>query len=720
MQAARTSRAFAGPIIAAGLTILAAATGAEPAGVWRPTRLAAPPRIDGVLDDTAWQAIPPLVAFSQVEPVAGAAPSERTEVRLGWDEKNLYFAAVAHDAEPAGIVATQRKRDVDLGDDDHIVLVLDPFLDRRNGYLFAFNALGARRDALVENGFELNANWDGIWEVKSRRTPTGWIAEGAIPLSTMSFNPLAAGWGFNVERRIARRSERMRWRAPSLQYEVSMLPEAGLLAGLTGLRRGLGLELRPYASLTYVDDRRTGLASTRLKPGFDLFYKITDSTTAVLTVNTDFADAEVDERQVNLTRFALSFPEKRAFFLQDAGIFSFSLINSSPLPYNSRRIGIGPNGEQIDLLGGVRISGREGRVNFGTLAVRLDRSGGLDAKDLGVARVSVNIFEGSSAGLIATRGDPGTNGRAWLVGSDFTYRSSRLFGRASAPFQGSVWAQHTDADGRKEHNGAFGYEFLYDSRTWGLSSFFEKMGRNYYPALGFVRQTGIWQGNVKLDREFNPAGFKRVVPAFVLNRRYSDLYHGDEYSSAGPDLTVDTTRGDLFLLRFRAERERLPAAFRVANGVVVRPGRFDGTWIEASATFSKSRPLAFGVDVARKPYYGGTQTFIKNTLTWRPSPMFNFDGAFDYTAVELPYARFPVRLVKLGAAVQFSPDLVWSALCQYDNLTRSIGANTRVRWTFAPGSDVFFVVNQGIDTSADRWTSTRTELGTKAGATWRF
>lgn len=699
---------------------LAAANGAAENSGWQPHFVVAPPRIDGVLDDAAWQETPPLRDFRQVEPVEGAAPSELTEVRLAFDAKRIYFAVTAHDRQAGAIVATQRKRDADLADDDHVVMVFDPFLDRRNGYLFAFNALGAQRDALIEQGRLLNPNWDGLWDVVARRTADGWQAEGSIPLSSLSFNPHTDVWGFNVERRIAGRAERVRWQGSSRQYDVNSLAETGRLTGLAALQRGLGIEFRPYASLTFADDRRNGEQTTRFKPGFDLAYRLTDATTAVLTVNTDFADAEVDERQVNLTRFPITFPEKRAFFLQDAGIFSFSLINRTPIPYTSRRIGLGPRGEQIDLQGGLRVSGREGRVNFALLGVQTDSSGSLHAKQLGVARVRVNVFEESDFGVIGTWGDPLTNGEARLGGADFTYRSARFLGRPETNFEGSVWYQNSSATGRLRDSHAFGYEFTYDSPTWGATSYLDRIGRDYYPSLGFVTQTGIWQNTTKLDREFRPTGLKRVVPAISSNYRYSAIYHERELHAFGPEVTLESRRGDSLVLRAREEHERLPEAFKTGPGVTVQRGSFAGHYLEGALTLTKSRPLAASMAIIRKPYYGGRQLTYRSTVTWRPSPIFNFDGSYEYTGVDLGYAHFPVRLVKLAAAVQFSPRLVWSSLAQFDNLSQSVGFNSRLRWTYAPGADVFFVVNQGVDTANERWEFTRTELSTKAGATWRY
>ena len=689
-------------------------------GAWSPPRLTTPPVIDGELNDDAWIGVPATTAFRQVEPTPGAAPSMLTEVRLAYDATHLYFAVVAHDAEPDRIVTTQRKRDADLSDDDHFVIVLDPFLDQRNGYYFSFNPLGAKQDALIRGGLTLNYDWDGLWNVVAHRTPTGWVAEGAIPLSTISFNARAPAWGLNLERHIARSGERLRWRGQQRQYEVNSLAIAGRLTGLTDLRRAGGFEFRPFTTVTYVHDRPAGVDNTRLKPGLDLFYKITDSTTAVLTLNTDFADAEVDDRQVNLTRFPVTFPEKRAFFLQDAGVFSYSLINNNPLPYYSRRIGLGPRGEIVDIVAGARISGREGRVNFGLLGVHTEASGLIEAKDLAVARVLLNLSAQAGFGLIATSGDPRTNGDAWLVGTDLNYTTGRLFGRAATPFDGSLYYQRTGSTGRHANSQAYGWAAKYDSPTWGFTSFLDWVGVDYYPALGNVRQTGVWTGSAKLDYEFNPPPLKRVVPLLSLSLRHSLIHHNLEQISVGPEVTAETKRGDILLLRVKEEDERLPEPFRVANGVVVRTGDFQGQRYETSLTLSKSRLLSATVNLASIPYYGGTQRVYSSTLTWRPSPIFNLDGAFSYTDVRLAYAHFPVRLVKLGTAIQFSRTLVWSILGQYDNLSRAFGFNTRLRWTYTKGGDIFIVANQGANVIDGRWDFTRTELSTKIGATFRF
>jgi hypothetical protein len=692
------------------------------AAFWSPTRVDLRPELDGRLEDEAWRGLEPITSFSQVEPRTGAPGSVRTEVYLAYDDEALYFAVVAHDPEAGGMVATQRKRDADLSGDDHVVLVLDPFLDRRNGYAFTFNPLGARHDALIRGGSTLNPDWDGQWEVVARVTEDGWVAEGAIPFSTLSFRAGVEAWGLNLERYVARTGERLRWHGPERQYAVHNLANAGNLLGLGELRRRTRFELRPFVTAGVARDHVSETTETRFEPGFDLFYQLTEATTAVLTVNTDFADAEVDDRVVNLTRFPVRFPEKRAFFLQDAGVFSYSLINNNPLPYYSRRIGLGPQGQVIDLLGGLRISGREGPVNFGFLGVRTEAEGALEAKTLGVGRVLLNLSDEASAGVIGTWGDPRRNREAWLAGTDLNYTTGRFLGKPAHLLNASLYFQRTRGPDRTEDSDAFGWGLIYDSPSWGFTSYLDRVGAGYDPALGRVSQTGVYTVTARLDREFNPRPLKSLVPTVTFMRRHSLRYRDRELETFGAELTAETTRGDNLLVRVRQEHEYLDPSdrFSVGPGILVQSGNFTGQRFEGKVTFSRARPFAATLGVSRLPYYGGHQMVYSQALSWRPSAFFNLEAGFDYTTVALPYARFPVRLGRLGATFQFAPTLVWSVLGQYDNLSRQVGLNTRVRWTYAPGGDLFLVLNHGAEVEDGRWEATRTELSAKIGATLRF
>src|SRR5436190_21158571 len=297
-------------------------------------------RLDGRLDERAWQQARPIGVLRQREPVENAAPADDTVVRVLYNADALYIGILSRDRSPREIVSTQLTRDAHLVVDDRITIVLDPFFDHRNGFFFQINPAGARSDGQVSNNSEsLSLDWDGIWDGAARITDDGWITEIAIPFKTLRFKPGQSVWGFNVERQIKRRQETDRWAAPRQNIWIGNLAEAGRLEGLEGIRQGFGLDVRPYVS---GGDGNTG---GELTGGLDVFQNLTSNLNAAITVNTDFAETEADIRQVNLTRFPLFFPEKRTFFLEGAGVFDIAgLVNTTDIrPFFTRRIGLVEN-----------------------------------------------------------------------------------------------------------------------------------------------------------------------------------------------------------------------------------------------------------------------------------------------------------------------------------------------------------------------------------------
>ena len=314
--------------------------------------------VDGRLDDVVWQDAPLGGPLTQFLPNQGGPMSEPTEFRIVYDEDALYLGVWCYDSEPDRITARLMEREGPIWMDDYIIFVLDTFHDRRNGYVFFVNPNGAQRDGLISDNIQENHDWDGIWSVRTSRNREGWQLEAAIPFKTLSFSPDAATWGFNLERMIQRRAERGRWSGAHAQFRTGNVSEAGELTGLQGLKQGYGLELRPYvlgrSRRDEVDDRRT---SSTVETGGDLRYRIAPNLAATLSTNTDFAETEVDARQLNFTRFPLFFPEKRSFFLDDGGIFNFGGLRSNELiPFFSRRIGLGPEGEVVPIRGAASLS----------------------------------------------------------------------------------------------------------------------------------------------------------------------------------------------------------------------------------------------------------------------------------------------------------------------------------------------------------------------------
>ena len=409
----------------------------------RPT--ATPPKIDGVLSPGEWDGAAHSDAFRTIEPVENGEPTERTEFWVTYDPDTLYVAIHCHDtAGAAGIRAYSMQRDQDNGSDDIVRIVLDTFHRQSDGYYFALTAAGGKHDGLIQDKEQANSQWDAIWLGRTTIDAGGWSAEFAIPVKSLSFDPANSTWGFNVARAVRRKQEVMRWTGIFRNRPTIALSLLGDLRGLTGLRQGRGIDFKPYASLTRHSNPEPDQNEWDFKPGFDLIWHVTPSLAATLTVNTDFADAEVDERLVNLGRFSLFFPEKRVFFTQDASLFTFAGIREDPLPFFSRRIGLADDGTKVDVLAGLKLTGRAGPWTLGLLDTQIESHGGIDSKNLLAGRITRQVLGESSAGLVFTHGDPRIDGDNTLVGADFNYVNNHFYGKKSLTVRTAL--QYTDGD----------------------------------------------------------------------------------------------------------------------------------------------------------------------------------------------------------------------------------------------------------------------------------
>lgn len=426
------------------------------------------PVLDGKLDDPGWQYAPVIRDFKQVVPVEGAEPTEKTEVRFLYSRDYLYIGIRCFDSAPDQINCKQMQHDASLGSDDFVKVALDTFDRQRDGYFFAVNPAGVRVEGQIQNFSVENKLWDTVWEAEACIDNQGWTAELAIPCKSLAFDPLSASWGCNIERTIRRKQEVVRWTALSPAKVMATLSDFGELRGMTGLRQGLGLEVKPFTSVRYRDDNVARDEEWKIKPGFDLNYNITPSLTAQATFNTDFAEAEVDERKVNLTRFPLFFPEKRDFFLRDAPLFSFGGTDYSPLPYYSRRIGLGADGNPVDIVAGGRVTGRIGATSVALLDVQQEGQAGIPEKNLAVARVSTQVFRESDTGLILTHGDPLAKGDNTLAGVDFNYLNSRL--PNGRQFLGHAYVMGSSSDKLEGEDVAFGTDLDYPNEPWALTA----------------------------------------------------------------------------------------------------------------------------------------------------------------------------------------------------------------------------------------------------------
>ncbi len=460
-----------------------------------------PPVIDGHIDEPVWSRAAVIEDLHQMTPIEYTEPSQRTEIRILYDDDALYIAARMWDTEAERIVSQNLRQGQQVWGDDFFGIVLDPFNDQRSGYLFMLNANGVRVEALYLDISKQQWNWQGIWETAGTQDDEGWTTEVAIPFKTLSFDPQNDAWGINFRRQIARDNENLGWVSRNRTMNPSV---TGVVMGLRGLDQGLGLDIVPSVSAVSEKDFSVSATESNVEPSLDLFYKVTPALNAALTINTDFSATEVDDRQVDLSRFSLFFPEKRAFFLQDSDIFEFGRLGGGTFngpavsrpslengrPYFSRRLGLSATGEPVDIDYGGRLSGRIGRWSVGALTVRQDAFQDVDPTAAFVGRAALNVLAESTIGMIVTNGDPRSNLDNTLVGADFRYLNSRLPG--GRVLEGEAWYQQTDTEGLSGDDGAWGLR-LRSPNNSGLRGGIgvKEIQANFNPALGFVNRRGI-------------------------------------------------------------------------------------------------------------------------------------------------------------------------------------------------------------------------------------
>ncbi|USN98718.1 MAG: carbohydrate binding family 9 domain-containing protein [Phycisphaeraceae bacterium] len=687
-------------------------------------RLEAPPTIDGVLDDPAWKLVTPVDDFTQSNPVAGGSPSERTELFIVYDSRHLYIGVRCHDSGGRdAILARQTRRDQGSQGDDAVYISIDTNEDGLTGYYFDVTAAGARTDGLIDHDGALGNSWDGIWEARTSIDDGGWSAEIAIPFATMTLDRESPTWKVNAERSIARKHETVRWRNWRREGSVRQVSQAGTVEGFERLEQGRGLTLKPFISLK--EDIKGH--ELDVEPGADLFYRLNSQITLALTYNTDFAETEVDDRVVNLTRFPVFFPERRDFFLEDAGVFDFGGIHQSPKPFFSRRIGI-VGGEEKGILAGARLTGRTGALRFGAMSVQMDHDEVLGDKNLSVLRLQRDVLDESSIGMIVTNGDPARRGGNTLVGLDFNYRDSDAFA-GTGLVTADVFAQgtYTTISGVDDDNAdtsAIGGRFGIDRDPWDCNAFFARIGEHYDPALGFVSRRGRYEHDYSAGYTWRFDEAESIIRSVRLSTNTSVYTYLDSTIDTLnlnlPAVAVSTHSGDAVSGRLFFTRDNLVDPFEIVDGVTIPVGTYDNLGTELSFGTTASRPVAAGGTVRRYGFYSGDRWDYTATLALRPGPYFSANAAYSINDIDLPEGSFLVRQFSMRASVQFTPDLSWDNTVQWDNRSDDLGLNSRVRWEFHPGHELFVVYNEGYNVDGGSFRSERRAVTIKLGLAFQF
>ncbi|MGH9163364.1 MAG: DUF5916 domain-containing protein, partial [Vicinamibacteraceae bacterium] len=663
----------------------------------------------------------------------------RTEVVLLHDQDHLYVGVVAYDSEPQRVIGTQMMRDSMLNSDDRIEILLDTFHDRRNAFYFATNPSGALVDGLATDG-QLNTDWDAIWDVRTARTAHGWVAEFAIPFKSLSFPAGRAVWGFNISRTIYRKLEEDRWSGARLETQFLQVSEAGEITELDGLSQGIGLDLRPFLAgdWLYVDTPRTD--DFRHKPGLDLFYNVTSSLKLTATFNTDFGETEVDERQINLSRFSLFFPEKRSFFLEDAGVFSFASLGPEPpggipeagadvYPFFSRRIGL-LEGEEVPLDAGIKLTGKVGRTDVGMLGVRTgDLAASVDEKNLFVGRVKRNLFRQSYVGAIFSAGDPALGQSAQTYGADLRFATSQFLG-GSRNLDVNAYAVRGTREARSDKDWSYGFSARVPNDKYDAQVVLREVQENFDPALGFVQRRNVRMLRVAGSYNPRPRSFLNVqqMNHDVFYTQFTRLDNG-ELESWNVYITWfdwhfnsgDNLHG---ILDLNPTYERLFEPFEISPGVILPPGEYRFTRFKTNLfSTAEKRPLSGNATVIFGNYWSGSATEVSAGITYKLPPRFMIELDTNQTFARLPEGHFTARIFTSRVSYAVSPRLSFSSLVQYDNRSRNLGWQSRIRWTLQPGNDLFIAFNQGwIHEEGDnlRFRPQETKASAKFQYTFRF
>jgi len=671
-------------------------------------RIETPPMVDGVMDDSCWRLATPVTDFKQREPKEGLAATERTEIRLVYDDRALYIGVWCFDTEPDKLVANELRRDFSYAQEDNIEIIFDTYRDLRNGFLFVTNPNGARFDALVtDEGKNVNENWNGVWDVRTQTNSEGWFAEIEIPFSTLRFpDDTVQVWGVNFERNIRRKREQVRWQGYSRNYELEQLSKAGLLLGLRDIHRGTTLEVKPYVSGGYQQNVLPEKSRTILtKVGVDLKYPLTQTLTLDVTFNTDFAQVEADRAQINLTRFPLFFPEKRDFFLEGAGTFDLN-FGGRPLLFYSRRIGLS-NGEQIPIIAGARVVGKVDEYDIGVLDMQTGKKGNEPTTNYAVVRVKRSILNESYVGMmLVNKQVSGGYNRGY--GADANLRFSNILGsnvlEVGGAFAGTI------TPGLSGENLAYRVYVDYPNDFVDHFLGFRDVQQNFNPEVGFVSRRGkqlSWA--LRIAPRPGVLGIRRLVFKPVDVEYYWDTNNVPESAFwEWRPLGFTTESGEFFEFNIQRTFDRLDADFEVFNGVIIPKGRYHYTHYEIQFETNSSRLLSGGVFYNWGDYYTGRRKALYASGTLKANRHLSLSADFSTNRIELLRGSFTTRELGAWIGYAFSTLLDTRIFVQWNNKDQQVNLNFRLHWIPKIGSDVFLVLNALADSS--HWRNSQTTM----------
>ncbi len=711
--------------------------------------------LDGRLDEPVWQRAVPATDFTQRVPQNGAPATERTEVRFAFTANALYMGVTCFDDEPDKLLGNTMKRDENLRGDDRFQWILDTFQDARSGYFFEMNPSGLMADSQMSPQGQTNREWDGIWDARVRRSEIGWTIEIELPFRTFNFDPNGKAWGVNFARNVQRKNEDSLWTGWGFNQGLR-IQYTGLLLGISDVSQGHGLDIRPYgvASALSAPGRSRDTTKTDANAGVDLYYNVTPALRANVTVNTDFAQTEVDQRQVNLTQYSLFFPEKRGFFLEGAANFDFASFDSrgfnfgggrnvAVVPFFTRRVGLDANGDPQKIDYGVKLTGTAGKQDIGLMHIRTARDGATPGEDVTALRVRRNILRQSYVGALYTRRDARTHASALplapplgtfaalnTLGADFRLGTTTFRGSQNLDLNGYYLTTTNPLKNGK--NAAWGGNFEYPNDRYNGGLSYREVQENYDPAVGFTLRNGYRR--LAPQARFRPR--PRLVPGRTRFRvqQYQFGASGDlQYLTANNDPLLrqwDFTLFQAFLLsqdniqfHYVPIFERLDRDFTISRGVVLSRGTdYSYSRYRLTVSTANRRVLAVSTDVETGGFYSGDRDQFNIDVSIRPRRGVVLLLSTELNWIDLPQAHFTTRLYRSVLDTQFNPWVQLSNTAQYDSVSAVMGWQSRFRWILTPGSDFYVVYNHNWlnDPVQSRFTTLDRRAASKVLYTYRF
>jgi len=683
------------------------------------------PKIDGSVSDDAWKKAQVIDQMFQREPKPGEPVSEKTEFLFLYDLNNLYIGIRCFD-NPDGITAKELARDVSLGDDDRVQIILDTYLDGRSGYWFQIGPRGSIGDALInENGKDFNKSWDGLWDGKARITENGWEGELIIPFKTMGFKKGNDTWGLKLIRYIKRKSEVSYWPATSLNANKFQISDAGRLSGLEGITQGIGLDITPWLTGGF-SKKQNENRKTVLDGGLDAFYNITPSLKASLTINTDFAQTEVDEKQINLTRFSLYFPEKRDFFLDGANYFTFGINGESDnpmgtqmMPFFSRRIGLDVNGSPVPIKYGGKFTGKAGNWNIGVIHIKDDNT--LNNQGYTVGRITRNFWKQSSIGVIGTNGNAFSEMDNSLAGIDLHLAGSQIAGSKNLAF--NLYGVKSFTEDLKGNDMSFGTEINYPNDFLNFRVGYLQIGENFTPGLGFLPRKDVRElyGSAILGprpKNSPVMQIKTGIKTLFISGLSSGTLQSSQIDLNYSDIIF--LSGDIISLSSQRLFESIEREYNIFGSYIIPPGDYNFWRHSITLTSAKRRKLWASVKFSTGTFYSGTRKDWLFQTGYKVAVPVYVGVESDRRWVSLPEGSFITQIFRLNLNFLFSPNLSWYNFAQYENQSEMIGWQSRFQWIIKPGKEIFIVFNSPMIDPLERFRPEVYEARVKVKYTIRF